>query len=114
MKDQIEKSFKTFDKDQNSVLDRLELKQFLIAFFDKYKMHVPINEEFVDETFRNIDKNNDGKIQLEEFYPFFEKFLEKLVHLFEFALEEHPDRIISINFYTEEQLDQTLRDLYVF
>ena len=44
------------------MLDRLELKQFLILFFEKYKMHVPINEEFIDETFRDIDKNNDGKI----------------------------------------------------
>lgn len=102
MKDQIETSFKAFDKDSNGMLDRLELKQFLIAFFDRYKMHVPINEEFIDETFRDIDKNNDGKIQLDEFYPFFEEFLARLVNLFEFALEEHPDRIISINFYTEE------------
>ena len=62
MKNQIETSFKKFDKDKNGVLDRLELKQFLIIFFDKYKMHVPINEEFIDETFRDIDKNNDGKI----------------------------------------------------
>ena len=62
MKNQIETSFKKFDKDKNGVLDRLELKQFLITFFDKYKMHVPINEEFIDETFRDIDKNNDGKI----------------------------------------------------
>lgn len=62
MKNQIETSFKNFDKDQNGVLDRLEMKQFLIAFFDKYKMQVPINEEFIDETFKDIDKNNDGKI----------------------------------------------------
>ena len=35
MKNQIETSFKKFDKDKNGVLDRLELKQFLITFFDK-------------------------------------------------------------------------------
>ena len=62
MKKSIEVSFQKFDSDKNGYLDRMELRTFLISFFDHYKLKVPINEEFCDDAFKEIDTNNDGKI----------------------------------------------------
>ena len=101
----MERYFTEFDKDQNGYLDRHELRLFLVYLFKEIKLNIPLTEEFIDTVFGDIDLNNDGKIDLSELHPYFEDFLERLVELFERALEDIPDRLISSQFYTDDQLD---------
>ena len=44
--------FTEFDEDKNGFLDRKELRHFLTLFFEKYHVHLPITDEFVDGVFR--------------------------------------------------------------
>lgn len=101
----MEKYFTEFDKDQNGYLDRHELRLFLVCLFKEIKLNIPLTEEFIDTVFGDIDLNNDGKIDLSELHPYFEDFLERLVELLERALEDIPERLISSQFYTDDQLN---------
>jgi Ca2+-binding EF-hand superfamily protein len=68
--EQIQKYFTEFDEDTNGFLDRRELRHFLVKFFQLYKIHFPITDEFVDGLFRQIDANHDNKIQPDELEQF--------------------------------------------
>ena len=66
----LQKYFEEFDSDSNDHLDRKELRLFLESFFKTYHIHVPLTDEYVDATFREIDKNRDNKIQPNELHDF--------------------------------------------
>ena len=66
LKEQIGKYFAEFDTDSNGALDRRELRHFLTKFFTTYKIHLPVTDEYVDAVFREMDENNDNKIQPDE------------------------------------------------
>ena len=66
----LQKYFEEFDSDSNDHLDRKELRLFLESFFKTYHIHVPLTDEYVDATFREIDKNRDNKIQPDELHDF--------------------------------------------
>ena len=85
LKETIEKYFAEFDSDHNDHLDRKELRQFLISFFQQYHIHAPLTDEYVDATFREIDTNHDNKIQPEELFTFASRFVKILIVAFEQA-----------------------------
>ena len=58
----LQKYFTEFDSDSNEHLDRKELRLFLDNFFKTYHIVVPLTNEYVDATFREIDANRDNKI----------------------------------------------------
>lgn len=94
-----------FDADKNGYLDRHELRMFLIQFFKQYKLRIPLSEEFIDATFSDIDKNGDGKIQLDELIAFFDEFLGLLIQLFNDAIETKPDTLIKLDQFKDDELD---------
>ena len=87
LKEQLNNYFLEFDDDKNGYLDRKELRLFLNNFFGTYHIRAPLTDEFVDATFRQIDKNHDNKIQPEELLTFAKQFIKKLVVQFENAVE---------------------------
>ena len=83
----MQKYFVEFDKDQNGWLDRKELREFLRQFFNSYKIHFPITDEYVDAVFREIDVNRDNKIQTNELEAYAMHFVNTLLPQYENALK---------------------------
>lgn len=77
--------FEEFDEDKNNYLDRKELRHFLTLFFKKYHVHLPINDEFVDGVFCQIDANKDNKLQPEELEAYSKSFVTQLIEQFKKA-----------------------------
>ena len=84
----LKQYFAEFDSDSNDHLDRKELRLFLESFFKTYHIHVPLTDEYVDATFREIDANRDNKIQPEELHAFASQFIKVLVVAFTKAKEQ--------------------------
>jgi Ca2+-binding EF-hand superfamily protein len=82
----VQKYFAEFDKDANGHLDRKELREFLNKFFNSYKIHFPITDEYVDAVFREIDANRDNKIQPNELEAYAMHFVNNLLPQYEAAL----------------------------
>lgn len=59
----VESAFQFFDKDNNGVIDREDLKKILTTNED-----VSIDEAVLDDVVREWDYNGDGKIDYKEFY----------------------------------------------
>ena len=62
--------FDEFDNDKSGALDRAEITEFVATF----GMNLSIEEE--KKMFVEIDKNNDGEIQFDEFLPWWKKRIE--------------------------------------
>jgi len=58
--DKLRSAFKIFDQDGNGTITHQEIKSVLGA-------SSAISDEAVDEIIKQVDKNNDGEIQFEEF-----------------------------------------------
>lgn len=59
--------FKLYDKDNNKVLTREELKEFM-KLDDMMRMDgIPTPEEIITEVFKFEDSNNDGVLSYQEF-----------------------------------------------
>ena len=69
-------------------MDRKELREFLHQFFNTYKIHFPITDEYVDAVFREIDKNRDNKIQPSELEEYAMHFVNQLIPAYENALTQ--------------------------
>lgn len=57
-------AFGYFDKDKNGWLDRGELTRLLLSFGEVYTKK---DKQLLDDTIEKMDKNKDGKIDIEEF-----------------------------------------------
>jgi len=77
--EEIQKYFAEFDDDNNGFLDRKELRHFLSLFFQKYHIHFPLTDEYVDAVFREMDANRDNKIQPDELKGYAVHFVGQLV-----------------------------------
>lgn len=66
MNEQLADYFNEFDKDKSGTLDKEELRHFLIAFFKQYKIRIPISAEFIENTFHEIDDDDNGTIEIHE------------------------------------------------
>lgn len=63
-RENIERVFKTIDKDKNGVVDRNELKELLQSIY-KLKLennYTEVNGKELDNIMEECDKNKDGKI----------------------------------------------------
>jgi len=62
-------------------IDRAELKKFVIEFFEDKKINLPNLEANFDDMLKQIDSNNDGRIEKEEFVNFMWNKLQELTAL---------------------------------
>lgn len=84
---------------------------FLIELFKQYKLHLPLTEEFVEQTFAEMDKDNDHSISLAELHKFMDSFLKTLLAVFEDALKQHPEKMVRVEAYSLAELETILNDL---
>lgn len=58
--------FKEFDVDNSNSLDRHELHDLIKEYFRRFDLTIPIDKEFVDDWFIDLDVDSNGKIDLNE------------------------------------------------
>ncbi|KAM3139807.1 hypothetical protein pb186bvf_008049 [Paramecium bursaria] len=68
-------AFKVLDKDGSQFLERRELQEIMNNSAFMLKIDRPSTEE-VDEVLKDLDKNQDGKLSLDEFQTLIEQVLE--------------------------------------
>ena len=88
LKVEIAKLFIEFDKDENEKIDRRELRHFLTNLFEMLHIKLPINHDFIEYTFRQIDFKKTGSINLDAMQRFAKKFNKKLVGQAQLALSK--------------------------
>ena len=59
-------TFKNADLNQNEVIERNELAILLKSIYNSLGISAP-DEKEIDEEFKKLDENNDGKLSKEEF-----------------------------------------------
>ncbi len=59
-------TFKNADLNQNEVIERNELAILLKSIYNSLGISAP-DEKEIDEEFKRLDENNDGKLSKEEF-----------------------------------------------
>ena len=64
-KAKIHEEFKKLDSDNTGFLDKNEVKRALKECYDS--MDLRLSDADVDHLIKSVDKNNDGKISIEEF-----------------------------------------------
>lgn len=74
--------FAKYDADNNGSIDRKELRQFLAAFFEEFAIKLPITDEFVDATFRELDQDRNNAIEAEELQAYAAQFMGTLNKLY--------------------------------
>jgi Ca2+-binding EF-hand superfamily protein len=74
--------FTKYDADGNGHIDRKELRSFLCAFFEEFSIKLPITDEFVDATFRELDQDKSNSIELEEIKVYSQHFMVTMGKLF--------------------------------
>ena len=87
LKEELSRYWKEYDADGNDSLDHAELRHFIKSFFKEYHVRLPVTDEFIDATFREIDANHDGKIQFDELLAFATKFIKPLLVQYETVRE---------------------------
>ena len=64
-KDKITQKFKSLDKDNSGFLNRDEVKKGLKEIYAE--IDLKLTDVDIDQMIKRADKNNDGKIQINEF-----------------------------------------------
>ena len=59
----IHSAFKYFDKDNNGLIDYHDLKSILES-----ESNIPVDDSVIEDVFKEWDYNDDGKIDIKEFY----------------------------------------------
>jgi len=52
---EVAKLFIEFDSNEDDSIDRRELRHFLTSLFEMFHIKSPINDDYVDYVFRQID-----------------------------------------------------------
>jgi len=75
-KEALKKAFQEIDTDHNGVIDSKELKNVLVSYYKH--VNKPLDEgkieQEVQSCIRDLDKNKDSKIDMNEFINYFMQF----------------------------------------
>ena len=70
--------FNRFDKDKSGFIEKDELRELLITV--RKQLNLPIlTEKEIEEGLKQLDNNNDGKLQFDEFLKFYEQLYEEVM-----------------------------------
>jgi Ca2+-binding EF-hand superfamily protein len=64
-------AFKKFDKDDNNVIDKSELKAVFIEVQKSLDINEEVTDEDINEAINQLDKNNNGVLEFGEFRKLF-------------------------------------------
>ena len=85
--------FKEFDTDKNGVLDRKEMRTFFGKIFTEWKVMIPMSDEFLDDLFRDIDKDHSNSISPGELKLYLTKYVHFLLPAFQAELAKRQDKV---------------------
>ena len=70
--------FNRFDKDKSGFIEKDELRELLITV--SKQLNLPfLTEKEIEEGLKQLDNNNDGKLQFDEFLKFYEQLYEEVM-----------------------------------
>ncbi len=94
IKQAAELVFAVYDKDHNGHLDRKELKLFLTHTFKEQEIKFEIDEEYMNQFFKDFDSDKSNSLEKNELAKYMESFFKHLVKEME---KEAKKRGLKIN-----------------
>ena len=70
--------FNRFDKDKSGFIEKDELRELLITVSKQLNLPI-LTEKESEEGLKQLDNNNDGKLQFDEFLKFYEQLYEEVM-----------------------------------
>ena len=70
--------FNRFDKDKSGFIEQDELRELLITVSKQLNLPI-LTEKEIEEGLKQLDNNNDGKLQFDEFLKFYEQLYEEVM-----------------------------------
>jgi Ca2+-binding EF-hand superfamily protein len=70
--------FDSFDKDGNGSIDKSEIKPLLLKISSQLKLPQPSDND-ISEGFKQLDDNNNNKLEFDEFIQFYKQIYEHLI-----------------------------------
>ena len=70
--------FNRFDKDKSGFIEKDELRELLITVSKQLNLPI-LTEKEIEEGLKQLDNNNDGKLQFNEFLNFYEQLYEEVM-----------------------------------
>ena len=70
--------FDSFDKDGNGSIDKSEIKSLLLKISSQLKLPQPSDND-ISEGFKQLDDNNNNKLEFDEFIQFYKQIYEHLI-----------------------------------
>ena len=70
--------FNRFDKDKSGFIEKDELREILITVSKQLNLPI-LTEKEIEEGLKQLDNNNDGKLQFDEFLKFYEQLYEEVM-----------------------------------
>ena len=70
--------FNRFDKDKSGFIEKDELRELLITVSKQLNLPI-LTEKEIEEGLKQLDNNNDGKLQFDEFLKFYEQLYEEVM-----------------------------------
>ena len=72
--------FNRFDKDKSGFIEKDELRELLITVSKQLNLPI-LTEKEIEEGLKQLDNNNDGKLQFDEFLKFYEQLYEEVMKI---------------------------------
>lgn len=70
--------FNTYDVDKSGYIDKKELKPLLTKISKQLSLPVPDDKD-IQDGLKQLDINQDGKLQFNEFLPFYKQVYEQIM-----------------------------------
>lgn len=78
--------FTEFDVDKSGSLDKGELGNMMMQLFERNKLQIPLDKNFVEDWFVDLDEDHNGKVSLAELIQMMGPFIAMLSRMFSEAL----------------------------
>ena len=71
--------FDSYDKNNDGSISKKEIKPLLEKISKQLNLPIP-NDDDIEEGFKQLDNNQNDKLEFEEFFAFYKQIYEQLIH----------------------------------
>ena len=71
--------FDTYDKNKDGSISKKEIKPLQKKISKQLNLPIP-NDDDIEEGFKQLDNNQNDKLEFEEFFAFYKQIYEQLIH----------------------------------